>query len=113
MNPSAKALSDAKVAVLPCMLSRLDRCVRCGRHTTCKSSTGTHGESDTHLFAYECAPVPTYAPPSTMRYSGRIGVLANQLSRISRVPAAYRAWDGNDEPDTWGVIPWFGIVRQG
>src|SRR5680860_1518219 len=37
-------------------------------------------------------PVPASAPPCTMRYSSRIGRLAKKHSRISRVPAAYRAW---------------------
>jgi len=37
---------------------------------------------------YERAPVPASFPPSTIRYSSRIGRLANQHSRISRVPAA-------------------------
>ncbi|SEO87168.1 hypothetical protein SAMN04489732_102478 [Amycolatopsis saalfeldensis] len=39
------------------------------------------------LAEYECAPVPASLPPSTIRYSSRIGVPSNQDSRISRVPA--------------------------
>ena len=37
---------------------------------------------------YECAPAPASLPPSTMRYSFRIGRFSNQHSEISRVPAA-------------------------
>src|ERR1700722_10151927 len=37
---------------------------------------------------YECAPAPASLPPSTIRYSFRIGRFSNQHSRISRVPAA-------------------------
>ena len=57
--------------------------------------------------------MPEYLPPSTIKYSGRIGVPANQDSRISLVPAAYRAWDGSELPDVCGVMPLWGIVRQG
>src|ERR1700759_2019304 len=39
---------------------------------------------------YECAPAPASLPPSTMRYSFRIGRFSNQHSRISRVPAGAR-----------------------
>src|SRR6186997_1300201 len=37
---------------------------------------------------YEWAPAPASLPPSTIRYSSRIGFSSNQHSRISRVPAA-------------------------
>src|SRR5215218_4524533 len=37
---------------------------------------------------YECAPAPASSPPSTIRYSSRIGLPSNQHSRISRTPAA-------------------------
>lgn len=47
------------------------------------------GRDAVHLVTeYECAPVPASAPPSTIRYSSRMGRSASQDSRISRVPAA-------------------------
>jgi hypothetical protein len=52
-------------------------------------------------------------PPSTIRYSSRIGLLSKKHSRISRVPAAYRAWAESEEPEMWGVMPWCGIVLHG
>jgi hypothetical protein len=33
--------------------------------------------------------------------------------QISRTPAAYRAWADRLVPDTCGVIPWCGMLRQG
>ncbi|CAM5362096.1 hypothetical protein SCANM63S_06620 [Streptomyces canarius] len=48
-----------------------------------------------------------------MRYSSRIGRPAKKSSRISRVPAAYRAWAERVEPDTCGVMALCGMVRQG
>src|SRR6516225_3388964 len=62
---------------------------------------------------YERAPAPASFPPSTIRYSSRIGRPSNQHSRISRVPAAYRAWAESVVPDTCGVMAWWGIVRHG
>ncbi len=38
---------------------------------------------------------------------------SNQHSRISRVPAAYRACADRDVPDVCGVMPWCGMVRHG
>jgi Transposase domain (DUF772) len=54
---------------------------------------------------YECAPAPASLPPSTMRYSLRIGRPSKKHSRISLVPAAYQACADSDVPETCGVMP--------